>query len=107
MPRRSDPRELTGGRSFLRRPKTIGGVLYFVVLAAATFGLFLVTENWREGLIVIGGLLLFATGARLVLGEYEAGMLRVRRKWFDLLAMSGVGVLLIVLALTIPNQPPV
>lgn len=106
MPRRHQPDATTARRSFWRRPQTIGGVLYFVVLLVALAALALSLNKWREGVIVIGCLLLLGTVARLLLGEYEAGMLRVRRKWFDVLAMSGVGILLILLATTIPNQPP-
>jgi hypothetical protein len=32
-------------------------------------------------------------------------MLRVRRRWFDVLLLTGTGFMLIFLAATIPNQP--
>lgn len=90
----------------IRRPKTIGGVLYFVVVAATAAGLAVVAFGpWRRGVMVIGGALLLAALARAVLGEYDAGMLRVRRQWFDVLMLTATGVLLIALAATIPNQP--
>ena len=34
-----------------------------------------------------------------------SGMLRVRSRLFDVLALGGVGLLLVTLALNIPNQP--
>ena len=90
----------------LRRPKTIGGVLYFAVVALTTVGLVVVAvSSWRRGVTFIGAGLLFAALARAMLGEYDAGMLRVRRRWFDVLVLVLTGFALIFLAATIPNQP--
>ena len=60
-----------------KRPQTVGGVVYLAVLAA---------------------------GTRLVLSERGAGMLRVRRRWSDVLMLTVAGVALIVLAIVVPNQ---
>lgn len=88
-------------------PSTIGGVIYLVVLATAITGLVLITtSNWRVGVSVLGGGLLVGALGRIALGEYESGMLRVRSKAFDVVALSGLGTLMIVLAIVIPNQPP-
>ena len=88
------------------RPSTIGGMIYLVVLAIATIGLALVaTTNWRTGVSVLGGSLLLAAVGRVALGEFESGMLRVRNKAFDVVALTGLGALMIVLAVVIPNQP--
>jgi Protein of unknown function (DUF3017) len=90
----------------LRRPQTLGGVVYLAVLAAAVVGLGIVLAGaWRTGLSWIGVGLLVAAFTRLVLSERGAGMLRVRRKWSDVLMLSGAGVALIVLAIAVPNQP--
>lgn len=88
------------------RPSTIGGMVYLAVLAIAALGLALVaTSNWRTGVSVIGGSLLLAAVGRLGLGEFESGMLRVRNKAFDVVVLTGLGSLMIALAIVIPNQP--
>lgn len=81
-------------------------MLYLVVLAIAAGGLILVaTYQWRVGVSVLGAGLLLAALGRVVLSDFESGMLRVRNKAFDVVALSGLGVLMIVLALVTPNQP--
>ena len=91
----------------LKRPQTLGGVVYLVVVAAAVVGLGIVLSGaWRTGLAWIGAGLLLAALTRLVLSERGAGMLRVRRKWSDVLMLTVAGVGLIVLAIVVPNQPP-
>jgi hypothetical protein len=90
----------------LRRPKTIGGALYFLVVALTAVGLVVVAfGSWRRGVTFVGAALLLAALARALLGEYDAGMLRVRRRWFDVLMLVFTGFVLIFLAATIPNQP--
>ena len=42
----------------------------------------------------------------LLLSERRAGMLRVRRKWSDVLMLLVAGVGLIVLTIVVPHQPP-
>lgn len=92
------------GGSF-RRPQTLGGVVYLGVLGAAIIGLVIVLAGaWRTGLSWIGAGLLVAAFARLVFSERGAGMLRVRRKWSDVLMLTVAGVGLIVLAVVVPNQ---
>ena len=82
-------------------------MIYLGVLAMAAGGLVLVaTYDWRTGVSVLGGGLLLAALGRVLLGDYESGMLRVRSKPFDVVALTGLGGLMIVLALVIPNQPP-
>ena len=90
----------------LHRPKTLGGVLYFIVVAATFSGLLVaLLSSWRRGVTIVGAALLLSALARALLGEYDAGMLRVRRRWFDVLLLSATGFMLIFLAATIPNQP--
>jgi hypothetical protein len=89
----------------LRRPQTLGGTVYLLVLAAALVGLGIVLAGaWRTGVGWIGTGLLVAALARLVLAEQAAGMLRVRRKWSDVLMLSVAGVALIALSVVVPNQ---
>lgn len=91
----------------LKRPQTLGGVVYLAVVAASLVGLGIVfVGQWRTGLAWIGAGLLLAAVTRLVLSERRAGMLRVRRKWSDVLMLTVAGVALIVLTIVIPNQPP-
>lgn len=89
-----------------RRPQTIGGVVYLVVVATALTALAItVAGAWRTGVIWMGAGLIVGGVARLLLSERQAGMLRVRRKASDVLMLLAVGVVLIVLAIVIPNQP--
>jgi hypothetical protein len=89
-----------------RRPSTFGGVIYLVTVGVTVVGLCLVAFGpWRRGIALVGVGFLFASGMRLVIHEDEAGMLRVRGRWFDVAALAGVGVALIVLATNIPDQP--
>ena len=92
-----------GGR---RYPSTIGGAFYLVVLAVSGIGIGIVTTgSWRAGIRWIAGALLLAAVARAVLPTRDAGMLAVRRRWWDCLLLAGVGITLIVLAGSIPDQP--
>ena len=89
-----------------RYPSTVGGLVYLVVVAVTAVGLLVtVLGPWRRGIVIIGASLLLAAVMRLFLREADAGMLRVRRRWADVLMMVGVGVTMIVLANVIPNQP--
>jgi hypothetical protein len=89
----------------LKRPQTLGGVVYLGVVAAALVGLTLVLAGaWRTGLSWVGTGLLVGALTRLVLSERGAGMLRVRRKWSDVLLLTVAGVGLIVLAIVVPTQ---
>ena len=91
----------------LKRPQTLGGVVYLGVLAASGFGLVLVALGaWRTGLSWIGVGLLVAAATRLVLSERRAGMLRVRRRWSDVLMLTVAGVGLIVLTVVVPGRGP-
>jgi len=89
-----------------RYPSTIGGALYLVVLLGVGVGLVVVTiGDWRFGVQLAGGSLVVGAVCRLLLPAHHAGMLGVRNRWFDTLLLSGIGLALIVLASTIPNQP--
>jgi hypothetical protein len=91
----------------LKRPQTLGGLVYLTVLGAAVVGLAIILLGaWRTGLSWIGAGLLLAATTRLVLSERRAGMLRVRRRWSDVLMLTVAGVALIVLAVVVPDQPP-
>ncbi|HEX6876623.1 MAG TPA: DUF3017 domain-containing protein [Nocardioidaceae bacterium] len=89
-----------------RRPQTLGGAVYLVVLATALTGLVItVIGPWRTGVIWMGISLLVGGSARLVLPERQAGMLRVRRKASDVAMLLLAGIALVVLAIVVPDQP--
>lgn len=89
-----------------RYPSTIGGAFYLVVLALTLVGLGLAySSDWRTGIRWISGALGFAALIRLVLRSRDAGMLAVRAKWLDVVLISAVGIMLAMLAESIPDQP--
>jgi hypothetical protein len=89
-----------------RRPSTVGGGVYLLVVATALTGLAItVAGAWRTGVAWMGIGLALASVARLLLPERQAGMLRVRRKWSDTTMLLVAGAALVVLALVVPEQP--
>ena len=89
-----------------RYPSTIGGGLYMVALVGVGVGLVIVMiGDWRLGVRFAGGSLVFAALCRLLLPSHHAGMLAVRQRWFDVALLVLLGVALIVLAGSIPDQP--
>jgi len=89
-----------------RLPQTVGGTVYMVVVGMVVVGLGLaVAGAWRTGLVWMGIALLVGGLTRAVLSERAAGMLRVRRRWTDVLLLTVAGVALIVLAVVVPAQP--
>ena len=88
-----------------RYPSTFGGLIYLVVVLVTIVGLGLVAFGpWRRGVSLVGFALIFAATMRLVTKEDEAGMLRVRSRWFDVSVLAGVGAALLALAANIPDQ---
>lgn len=89
-----------------RYPSTVGGAFYLAVLAVGLLGLVLVALGpWRLGIGCLGAALLFAAAVRVVLSDENAGMLAVRHKAVDATLLVTLGVLLITLARSIPDQP--
>lgn len=88
-----------------RYPSTFGGLIYLIVVLTTMVGLGLVAFGpWRRGVALLGFALVFASAMRLVTKEGEAGMLRVRSRWFDVTVLAGVGISLLALAANIPDQ---
>lgn len=88
-----------------RIPSTLGGLVYLGVCLVTAVGLLVVAFGpWRRGIALIGVALVIAAGMRSFLSEHDSGMLRVRSRWFDVVALAGVGIAMIVLAINIPNQ---
>ena len=89
-----------------RKPRTIGGAAYLVVLAATLVGLGIVAFGpWRLGMSVIGGALVWGALARLVIPNSSSGMLGMRPKLVDVVVLGTIGGALVVLAAVIPDQP--
>jgi hypothetical protein len=89
-----------------RYPSTIGGAFYLSILAVAGTALFITyRHDWRLGIQILGGSCLAAALIRLVLANRDAGMLAVRNRFIDVSLLTGMGIVLIVLATTIPDMP--
>lgn len=89
-----------------RYPSTIGGMFYLLVLGVVAVAMVIVAlDEWRTGIRVMGGALVFAAAVRLVLRRRDAGMLAVRHKVLDALILAVLGGALIFLAGSIPDQP--
>ena len=88
-----------------RYPSTFGGLVYILVVLTTLVGLGQVAIGpWRRGITLVGVALICAAAMRLVTREGDAGMLRVRSRWFDVTVLAGVGVALVALAANIPDQ---
>lgn len=97
---------MTGPAGRRRYPSTFGGLIYLVVVVTTVVGLAMVALGpWRRGVALLGFSLIFAASMRLVTREDEAGMLRVRSRWFDVTVLAGVGIALVALSANIPDQP--
>lgn len=101
-----EPEQVSADEGGRRYPSTIGGAFYLVVLAVTGVGVGVVTTGaWRVGVRWIAGALLFGALVRAVLPARDAGMLAVRRRWWDCLLLAAVGAALLFLAGSIPDQP--
>ncbi len=89
-----------------RYPSTIGGAFYLLVLGVVAVALVVVAlDEWRTGIRLMGGALVFAALVRLVLRSRDAGMLAVRHKVLDAVVLLALGGALVFLATSIPDQP--
>lgn len=87
-------------------PSTIGGAFYLLFLVVTAGALVVVVlGSWRTGIRIFGGVLMVAAAVRLSLGSRDAGMLAVRSKAVDAGLLTSVGLALVVLASSIPDQP--
>jgi len=91
--------------SWLKKPSTPGGVIYLFVLAILITGLVMVgLGTWRTGVAVMGASFAVAFLARLVLSDERAGMLRIRRRFVDLITMAVCCSGMVALAFVIPTR---
>ena len=103
----TEPEHVEGAPEEERRyPSTIGGMFYLLVLVVVVAALVVAAvSEWRTGVRIMGGALVFGALVRLVLRARDAGMLAVRHKVLDALILLVLGGLLIFLAGSIPEQP--
>ena len=91
---------------YVRRPFLAGLIRQLpllVVLLTVGVGLFVVTlGHWRQGLVMIGLVLIASAVLRLLLPVRRVGFLAVRSRFTDVVLLAGSGVALVVLVLTIP-----
>lgn len=76
-----------------------------VLLIAAAGMVRVLTQNWREGAVLLGGALFVAAVLRMLLPVDRVGLLAIRSRPIDVLCYSGFGVVIVVLALTITSSP--
>ncbi|HET9968915.1 MAG TPA: DUF3017 domain-containing protein [Streptosporangiaceae bacterium] len=96
-------------RSIQGDEPAVTGVLawlpYLVILAAAAVAMFIVSKGSAyalRGIAVLGGTLLAAALARLLLPNRFAGLLASRRKASDVLAFAVLGAAVLAVALSLP-----
>ena len=92
--------------NWLKKPSTTGGIFYLVVVGMLVGGLVVVWLGaWRGGVVVMGLGFGLAFVMRLVLPDNHAGMLRVRRRLFDLATLAMCSAVMLAMAVLIPNRP--
>lgn len=75
-------------------------------IAVAAAGLLVVAFGpWRIGVGMIGAGLVAGSMARTLLPDRAAGLLRVRRLSADVVIMTALGIVIVVLAFLVPDQP--
>jgi hypothetical protein len=88
---------------WLKKPSTTGGIVYLVVAGLVVAGLVAVAVGqWRGGVTTMGASFVLAFVMRAVLPDERAGMLRVRRRVVDLVALALCATILLTMAAVIP-----
>ena len=84
----------------------VGTVVVALQIAVAAAGLLVVAFGpWRAGVGMIGAGLVAGSMARTLLPDRAAGLLRVRRPTVDVLITTALGIIIVVLAFLVPDQP--
>jgi hypothetical protein len=87
----------------VRRP--LGELPTAVVLFIAAFGIVAVTLGyWRRGIFLVGVAAMTGAVLRLVLRGRDAGLLVVRSRVFDVLALALIGGAVMILAAVVPGS---
>lgn len=77
-----------------------------VSVAIGLIGLLLTLfDGWRAGVVLFGCGVLVAGVLRLFLSDDRAGLLRVRRRTFDVVFLLAAGAAVLALALAVPALP--
>ena len=89
----------------VRRPW--GELPIALVLLVAAGGLTAITlGHWRRGMFLVGLAALVGALLRLVLRSRDAGLLVVRSRVFDVLALGAIGAAVMILATVVPGVSP-
>jgi hypothetical protein len=100
------PRSRRSRRSQPADPKLLAWIPYLIVLAGAIAGLVYAawhgTGHGNRGAAVVGGALLVAAAARLVLPPRYAGLLSSRSKTQDVAAFAVLGIAVLAVAVSLP-----
>ena len=102
-PRAASPRAAAGRDEAGARG--LGWLPYLIVLAGVAAGMFAAWQGSKyatAGIAVVGGSLLAAALARLILPERYAGLLASRRKASDVLAFAVLGAAVLTVVLSLP-----
>ncbi|GAA1773562.1 DUF3017 domain-containing protein [Streptomonospora arabica] len=85
-------------------PGWLSQVPYFLVLSTMSAGIVIVAAaHFKRGPALIAGALMMAAVFRTLLPREKLGMLAVRSRWVDIITLTGLAVLLIVLAWVAPQ----
>ncbi|RCW38809.1 DUF3017 family protein [Halopolyspora algeriensis] len=76
-----------------------------VALVALSGFLRVAMQHWREGATLLGGAFLLAAVLRAVVPPEQAGLLAIRSRAVDLLLYTGMGLLIVFVAVTIKGGP--
>jgi hypothetical protein len=78
--------------------------LVFLIELAGVFSVAVAPQHWLRAVGVLSAGMLVAGGLRLVLSDEQAGLLRVRRRTFDVACFWALGGFAIVVALALPQR---
>ena len=78
-------------------------IVVVLVVGAGLLSLSITSAHWLRGVLVIAAGFGLAALLRLVLSDQQAGLLRVRRRNFDVLCFAVVGVLAVIFAVLLPR----
>ncbi|MBO2452102.1 DUF3017 domain-containing protein [Actinomadura barringtoniae] len=85
-------------------PHWLGQLPYVLVLCGVGGGLALCALNYfRKGSGLMAAAVLFGALARMVLPPSQVGMLETRKKWLDVVTMTGFAVAIAVVAWVVPD----
>jgi hypothetical protein len=62
-------------------------------------------DGWRAGVVLFACGVLAAGAFRMILSDDRAGLLRVRRRTFDVVVLLAMGTAVLALALAVPSLP--